>query len=171
MCETQAMEAETTDRYTIRLSNGQEFGPADLEQVLQWGREGRVPIDSLLVPEDGSPIRSVLAEPQLKAIIQAPPTVSPGYVAPTPTSRSAMIPTGNPTALIGYYFAVASFIPGLFFLGWIAIVLGIIGLRRVAKYPEAKGRAHAWVAIIGGLLFPIASVALILLAVWLLGDL
>src|SRR5204862_3134707 len=32
-------------RYSIRLSDGQEFGPASIDLVAQWAREGRVPPD------------------------------------------------------------------------------------------------------------------------------
>ncbi|UCD74081.1 MAG: hypothetical protein JSV91_09855 [Phycisphaerales bacterium] len=167
MCETSNMEAEASapGMFKIRLSDGQEFGPAVMAQILQWGREGRVPIDSLIVPEDGSPIRSVLAQPQLKGIIQAPPTVSPGVIAPTPRSSSALIPTGNPMALIGYYLAVASLIPGLGILGPVAFVLGILGLRHAARFPEAKGKVHAWIAIIGGTLISLVYIMIIIVVV------
>lgn len=82
----------------------------------------------------------------------------PGFAPVPPLPRSpergiALIPTGNPPALTGYYLAVFSLIPcfGLL-LAIPAVVLGVIGWRKVKAHPEAKGAAHAWVAIILGAL-------------------
>jgi len=143
-------------QYTIRLSDQREFGPAEMGVILQWAREGRVPADALLVPADGSPIRSVLSDSRLASIIQAPPTVStvmPERLPPADDGASTLIPYRNPPALISYYLGVFSLIPFLGLLPAVpALVLGIVGLVLHAKNPKVKGLVHAWVGIaLGGL--------------------
>jgi len=70
----------------------------------------------------------------------------------------AVIPTGNPAALIGYYLGIVSLIP---FLGCItcipALVCGIIGLIKVSKEPAASGKMHSIVAIALGLFGPLVG--------------
>ena len=65
----------------------------------------------------------------------------------------SVIPYKNPTALAAYYCAVFAVIPCIgLFLGYIALVLGILGLRYAKANPEARGRVHAWIGVIlGGL--------------------
>ncbi len=88
------------------------------------------------------------------AITAAPPTVAGAMSSPAPNDGvSTLIPYKNSAALIGYYISVGALIPiiGLL-LGPIAVVLGIIGMRRYYRDPAIKGIAHAWVAIVlGGL--------------------
>ena len=63
----------------------------------------------------------------------------------------SVIPYKNPKALLAYYFAVFALIPcvGLF-LGYAALVLGILGLKYAKVHPEARGKVHAWIGIILG---------------------
>jgi hypothetical protein len=145
--------SESTESFKIRLQDGREFGPAGLELLLQWAREGRIPRDALLVPQDGSPPQPVSWMPELALLLQAPPTVAGDVPAPRhTTSDSALIPTGNPPALIGYYLAVASLLVAP--LAIAAFVLGIFGLVRVHRHPESKGIVHAWIGIISILIAP-----------------
>ena len=140
--------------YKVRLTNGTEYGPAGMDVLVLWARQGRIPSDAVLIPGDGGPTRAVLDEPALAAIVQAPPTVSTGVPPPADDApMSGVIPYRNPAALIGYYLAVFSLIPifGIL-LGIPAFVLGIVGLRKRLKNPRLKGLAHAWIAIIGGAL-------------------
>jgi hypothetical protein len=86
----------------------------------------------------------------------APPVA---YRSPPPQEDliTAMIPKKNVPALIGYYLGVFSIIPCIGFpLGVAAVVCGIIGLRKAARFPEAKGKAHAIVAIVCGGVFGLA---------------
>jgi len=77
-----------------------------------------------------------------------------GVAAPQEDSDDVfrkLIPYKNVPALVGYYLAVFALIPFLgIVLGLSAFVLGIIGLCRVRANPEARGKAHALVAIILG---------------------
>lgn len=62
-----------------------------------------------------------------------------------------IIPYRNAPALVGYYLGVFSLIPCLGLpLGIAALVLGILGLKKQREAPAARGKVHAWVAIILG---------------------
>jgi len=65
----------------------------------------------------------------------------------------ALIPYRNAPALVAYYCGVFALIPCVgIVLGIVAIVAGVLGLRRSGEHPEAKGKVHAWVGILlGGL--------------------
>lgn len=168
------MSTGQSPQFNLRLPAGQEFGPATVELLEQWAREGRMPPDALMVPLDGSPARSVFSEPRLRAVLQAAMTLSPAAPPTSPqplpqqpdSSVAVMIPYKNQPALIGYYMAVASLIPGVGLLaGPIAVGLGIAGLRKRLKHPEVHGIAHAWVAIILGGLCAVGYGALIVWAI------
>jgi hypothetical protein len=151
----------TTEQFRIRLKDGAEYGPAGMELVLQWAREGRIPRDALLVPEDGAPPRPVMWEPELETLLQAPPTVAGEVPAPRYTaSPSALVPTGNPAALVGYYFAVLSLVVPP--LALVAFILGIFGLIRVHRHPASKGTVHAWIAILSLVIVPGCWVLIVL---------
>ena len=64
---------------------------------------------------------------------------------------STIIPYKNGMALAGYYVGVFGLIPcvGLI-LGPLAVIFGIVGLRRVNRDPEIKGTGHAVTAIVLG---------------------
>ena len=70
---------------------------------------------------------------------------------PMGDATGGLIPYKNVPALVGYYLGVFSLIPCLgLLLAVPALVLGIIGLVKAAKMPTARGKVHAWVAIILG---------------------
>lgn len=152
--------SEESAQFTVRLSDGQEFGPATVEMIRQWALEGRVTKDALLIPADGGEAKSVFAEPALAAVLSAPPTVAAALPQQAETDATGgLIPYKNPPALIGYYVSVFSLIPCLgLLLGPIAIVLGIIGLRKKAQHPNVRGTAHALVAIILGALTTVGNI-------------
>ena len=55
-------------------------------------------------------------------------------------STGGVVPYKNPPALIAYYLGLFSLFPCLGgLLGIVAVVLGIIGLRRRAENPAIKG--------------------------------
>jgi hypothetical protein len=137
--------------FYVRFEDGTQYGPAPIEQVVQWAREGRLRRPSMLAPaDDSSPPMPAASHPMLAPILRAPPTIAGPLPAP---EGSALIPARNPPALIGYYTAVFSLVP-LFalLLGPIAIGLGIAGWKKYRREPRVKGAAHAWVAIIVGTL-------------------
>jgi hypothetical protein len=139
-----------TATYMLRLAGGETFGPADLATLCEWARQGRVPREAELLPQDGGPPRPVLAVPSLAAIVSAPPTVA-GPRPPRGDATGGLIPYQNPPALVGYYLSIASLLPILgTLLGPAAMVLGVMGLKRRRRTPEVRGSAHAWIAIVLG---------------------
>ena len=78
-------------RFSIRLTDGREFGPAAMDVLMQWAREGRVPAEARLVPADGSEARQVTAAPALAAIVMAPPTVVTGLGSMTTLRRGELV--------------------------------------------------------------------------------
>jgi uncharacterized protein YqgC (DUF456 family) len=65
---------------------------------------------------------------------------------------SRVVPYTNPAALAGYYCGFGSLLPVLgCLLGPLAIILGIMGMLKVRKNPEAHGTAHAITGILLGL--------------------
>lgn len=68
-------------------------------------------------------------------------------------ATGGLIPYKNAKALAAYYCAIFSLIPCVgAVLGPIAVVLGFLGLKHANQYPEASGKAHAYVGVIlGGL--------------------
>ena len=152
--------------HNLRLPDGREFGPGSVEVIAGWAREGRVPIDALLAPIDGGPVRSVLSEPSIRAALQglapampATPSTVPGPIPPPDQPLAGMIPYKNPHALIGYYVSICSLIPVVGLIaGPAAMVLGIIGMRRRKADPRIRGLAHAWIALLLGLVGLLISI-------------
>jgi hypothetical protein len=86
----------------------------------------------------------------------APPTVVPvdfeaDLRGDTPIQK--LIPSRNPCSLLGYYLGVFSLIPLVgILLALPALILGVIGLVIARKAPDRRGKVHAIVAIILGIL-------------------
>ena len=83
------------------------------------------------------------------------PTVPLTQSIPTPATPltdlvSTIIPYRNVPALIAYYCGVFAL---LGFPAPVAVILGILGLKKAAVNPQAKGKTHAWIGIILGGLF------------------
>jgi hypothetical protein len=151
--------------YLVRFANGQTFGPADFESVAKWAHEGRLPYNAVLVNADGSGEMPVSKHPVLNSILTGG-AAGPSGAAAAPAANdgvSTIIPYRNSHALFGYYTGVASLIPALGLIaGPAAIVLGILGLRHAKRHPEAKGKAHAWVAISLGTLSTLGHIGAII---------
>ena len=77
-------------------------------------------------------------------------------------ATGGVIPYRNVPALLAYYCAVFSLLP-CFPIGIAAVILGVIGLKRVNERPAVRGRVHAWIGIaVGGffgLLWTVLTVA------------
>ena len=144
-----------TNQITVRLVNGETFGPIDREGLMAWVREGRIPMDAMLESSDGTPSVRASDDPEIQAYLNAPPVrpVPVGHAPPPDSGVTTLIPYRNGCALAGYYTSIGSLVPvvGLA-LGPIAFILGILGFRQYRRTPEVKGAVHAWIAILlGGL--------------------
>ncbi|MCZ6834900.1 MAG: hypothetical protein O7G85_03930 [Planctomycetota bacterium] len=134
-------------QYKIKMPDGTEFGPADLDTIVQWAKEGRIAKAALLYPEDGGEPMSVFAQPRIASILGAPPTshsITPEVKQAK--SSSGWFPTGNPLSLWGYYISVAGFLIPL--LCPISLIMGCVGMVRAIQNPKAKGFVHGLVAVL-----------------------
>ena len=75
-----------------------------------------------------------------------------------------IIPAKNLMALFGCYISVGGLIPcvGLF-AGPVALTLGLLGLRHIARNSGMVGKAHCWVAIVLWTLELVGNVVLMFL--------
>jgi hypothetical protein len=75
-------------------------------------------------------------------------------------ATGGVIPYKNAPALIAYYTGIASMlccfagVP----LGLVALVLGIMGLKKRAREPEVKGSVHAWIGIVLGVISTLGAI-------------
>jgi len=82
------------------------------------------------------------------------------------TILSRVIPYKNTQALAAYYCGVFALIPCVgIILGYVALVLGILGLRYAKAHPEAHGKVHAWIGVILGGLCGVGYTLLILIPI------
>ena len=138
----------------VVMPDGQRHGPVDWGTVQAWSAQRRLPPQAILVDVTSGQQRSVASFPNLSH------TGGDETVA-------TIIPYRNKSALIGYYLGIFSLLSCIPLLGMVgvgmgvaAVVLGIKGLSNVKENPQAKGTAHAWIAIVCGALFGLAGLAI-----------
>ncbi len=142
-------------RYTVLLTDGRSFGPADRVLLAQWARDGRIPAEAFIQGSDGAPPIRASDMPDLRAVYSAPPSVAGPLASPAGTGAdgglSYIIPFRNGWALAAYYVGIFSLIPifGII-LGPLAIIFGCLGLRHASRHANAHGRVHAIVGVILG---------------------
>lgn len=133
---------ESTDMYSVQTTGDELFGPVDVNQLQIWVNERRIgPNDSILF-HDGSP------------------SVNAGNWAPLQEyfkgvkgddTIATIIPYKNKCSLIGYYLGIFSIFPVLGLpMAIAALILGVKGLQYRKQNPQAHGKVHSIVAIIGG---------------------
>lgn len=138
--------------YMIRGPDGRESGPIELETLVQWAQSGSLPAHApvrdlvtgvVTVAGQMGELRSVYSGTDFSKV--------PEPVVAARSKGSALIPSGNPNALLAYYTGVASLIPCLGLLtGPVAIVLGFKGLRVYDENPAVFGKGHAIAGIVLG---------------------
>ena len=109
--------------YTIRAADGQEYGPATLDQITGWIHEGRINQDSELKRSDmqhWSPAGSFVELQTLFA--PAPAAGTPKVIAPAPTPS-----TGDPATVAQFKSGASWFywIAGLSLINSIAATAGV----------------------------------------------
>jgi hypothetical protein len=101
---------------------------------------------------------------------EPPPQLPPQFSSQPAGQADAtggLIPYNNGPALIAYYMSIFTLlccvtpVP----LGFVAMVFGIMGLRKRAREPAVKGSVHAWIGIILGAISGLGS--LVMIPVWL----
>jgi hypothetical protein len=122
--------------------NGQQLGPFSEIELQNMLAAGQVALTDLVWLQGDTQWRP------LNTVASFTPSTPPAE-----NGLTTMIPVTNPAALVAYYLGVFSLIPCLGLLLAIpALILGIIGLRKVRQNPQLKGTAHAWIGIVLGAL-------------------
>lgn len=149
----------------VRLPDGRRFAAASTGSLLQWAREGRIPADAMIEEANIPPIMAA-GHPALRGLLT--PAMSPPGRHPSAGEEAVatIIPYRNMPALIGYYVSIGSLIPGFgLLLGPAAVVLGVMGMRKVVREPNVRGTAHAVVAMVLGTITALGSWGLIVYVV------
>lgn len=139
--------------YHIQGADNQTRGPVDENTIRQWIAEGRANGMSMAIRQGESEWQQLARFPEFAtALSQAPPTAPPAQGDAT----GGLIPYKNIPALVGYYMSILGLllmcVPFLGVLYGIGVmVLGIFGIKKANAQPEVKGKIHAWIAIVGGL--------------------
>jgi hypothetical protein len=98
-------------------------------------------------PECGVRIPAELISPPEPAAPDEPVVID---ASPRP-ALLRLVPRDNTKALVGYYLAIASLIPGLgLLIGPVAVAYGVEGLRYAKRRSHRSGVAHACTAVIVG---------------------
>jgi len=154
------------EQVIMRTADGKEYGPVPIGTLWEWQQQGRVPTDATLIDAvtwETRPAGTVLAgmgipqSPQPGAY--PPPT---GYPA-APSATDHLIPAKNPKALMAYYLGVFGLIPCIAFLGIVALIFGIIGLKDANTL--GVGKTHAIVGIVLGSLETLALIVGLILMI------
>jgi len=150
--------------YNIKGDDGGEFGPVNREELQSWISQNRCTPNTLVeVDGSGNWVKlGTLAEFADSLGHQQPAAAPEGN-----SGVSTLIPYKNVPALVGYYLAIFSGLgllcpPAGFLLSLPAFILGIIGLKKVKNNPEAKGKVHAWIGIMGGGFLTIVFIGMII---------
>lgn len=87
-------------------------------------------------------------------------------------ATGGVIPYKNPCALIAYYVGIASLLSCIIPLpvGIVAVVLGVIGLKKRAENPVIKGSVHAWIGIVLGGITTLFSIFVIIMVIAALAN-
>jgi hypothetical protein len=152
-----------SQQYKIKGTDGAEYGPVSTEELQQWIAQNRCTRETLVQVDDSGEWAPLGTLPEFQSAPDLPATAPKGD-----GGVSTLIPYKNTPALVGYYLAVFSGLgllcpPAGFVLALPALILGIIGLKKVKANPEAKGTVHAWIGILGGAFFCIVFILMIVL--------
>ena len=139
--------------YHIQGADNQTRGPVDENTIRHWIAEGRANGMSMAIRQGDPEWQQLARFPEFAtALSQAPPPAPPAQGDAT----GGLIPYKNIPALVGYYMSILGLllmcVPFLGVLYGIGVmVLGIFGIKKANAQPEVKGKIHAWIAIVGGL--------------------
>ncbi|HXH60792.1 MAG TPA: hypothetical protein VNI20_05480 [Fimbriimonadaceae bacterium] len=130
--------------YYVVGPDGAESGPFELDVLIGWVKEGQLP--------PSAPVRDVRggrSTPAGQLVELSPHYAATSYPGQAQKTGSAIVPTGNPDALWGYYLGVASLIcfVGLL-IAPISIYKAVKGLKAYRANPEIHGLAHVIVAFV-----------------------
>ncbi len=138
--------------YEVQGPDGAVSGPHSKATVVGWIRAGQLPRDAPVRLVGQSEFMPVEMVGELREAFSAKPGGGGG---------SALIPTGNPAALIAYYTGIVSCLP---FLGLPVAILAIFQARKGLKVhrenPELHGKGHAVTGMVCGVIGLLINVVL-----------
>lgn len=148
------------EQVDLLLPDGKQHGPIDWVTLRSWVQQNQVPPGAMLVDRATGQQQPITAFRELASAPRGDDGVA------------TLIPYRNVPALVGYYLGVFSLLACIPFLGLVgvgmgiaAVILGIKGLGNANRNPEAKGRVHAWIAIVCGGLFALCGAVLNVLVI------
>jgi TM2 domain-containing membrane protein YozV len=112
--------------YKIIGADGQQYGPANLEQLRRWLAENRLRADTLVQAEGSTEWKPLSSYPELMAELKPPPpTIGPLVPPPISNPRASnKIPAGICAILLGG-FGVHKFLLGYTGAGLIMLLLSV----------------------------------------------
>jgi hypothetical protein len=137
-------------QYSIRDSFGNVYGPASIELLRQWVREGRIAVGMLIAPEGTMEWIDVSSHPGLAdlfgkpALPYAQPVQTPVQTTTAPVELSYhRPPRTHPLAIVSFISAIIGlcscccllFGPFGVLPGTAALITGIIALRQIEARP------------------------------------
>lgn len=136
--------------YIVVGPDGKEHGPVELETLVKWAQDGSLPVHAPVrdLTTGASTPAGQMAE--LRSLYPAQDfSQAPGPAVGSGKKGSAMMPTGNPDALWGYYLGWGSLpcILGLFVAPF-AFVRSVRGWKAYKQNPEIYGAAHSVIGIV-----------------------
>jgi hypothetical protein len=162
-------------QYMVRDPQGNVYGPANMETLKQWVREGRITAAMQLAPEGSVDWKPAAGYPELQGMFSpevvagttgqtAPPQPAAGN--PTPQTPAATqtyatpggTPQTNPLAIASL---VCSILGCCCVLGIIGIVLGVVAKNQIkASGGQQQGDGIATAGIIVGIITTILGLCL-----------
>jgi len=150
--------------YKIVGADGKEYGPVAVDQLKQWITEGRLNLQSKVLPEGSTEWKTVAQVPELA---EAVPITAQTTAPIDPLAGGAQ--QINPLAMTGFILGLVSVSIGLCCCYGLpfniaGIIFSAIGLAQIKKSPHRyKGRGFALAGLITSILSILLGVVLLAL--------
>jgi len=149
--------------YKIIGADGKEYGPITLEQLKQWIAEGRLNLQSKVLPDGTLEWKTVAEIPELAAAVPAPSAPVAGGFSPAPGASNAAEQVSGPA--IGLMVTA-----GLgFVVQALSLVMNLVGSSLMATQSQGnEAIAHMFSGVAGSIF---AGIGLLVAVVIFMGAL
>jgi len=149
--------------YKIIGADGKEYGPITQEQLKQWIAEGRLNLQSKVLPDGTLEWKTVAEIPELAAVVPAPSTPVAGGFSPAPGAANAAEKVSGPA--IGLMVTA-----GLgFVLQALSLVLNLVGSSLMATQSQGNEAIAQMFSGVAGSIF--AGIGMLVAVVIFMGAL
>lgn len=138
--------------YKIIGANGQQYGPATVEQIRKWIAEGRIERETPVLVDGAKDWNFVGLLPEFKGLFAGgtPPLITP---LPAGGAPAGQVPRTNSFALAGMIFGILSVTLFCcccgFPFGLLGLIFSLIGLSQTNQSPHLyEGRSMAIIGLI-----------------------